>query len=63
MILPVLRSTLYSLLQIVITPLYFLIVFAAFPLSPMSRYRITSGWAHLAFLTMKTLSPRLKTRA
>ena len=47
MILPVLRSTLYCLLQIVITPFYFLIVFAAFPLTPISRYRITSGWAHL----------------
>ncbi len=55
MILPVLRSTLYSLLQIVITPLYFLIVFAAFPLSPMSRYRITSGWAHLMLFLLRII--------
>ncbi len=33
-VLTVLRSTIYSLLQIVITPLYFLIILAAFPLPP-----------------------------
>ncbi|SFW11021.1 1-acyl-sn-glycerol-3-phosphate acyltransferase [Nitrosovibrio sp. Nv17] len=42
-----LRATLYVLLQAIITPLYFLIVLAAFPLPPLHRYRITSGWAHL----------------
>ncbi|MGH8684704.1 MAG: lysophospholipid acyltransferase family protein [Nitrosospira sp.] len=55
MILAVLRSTLYSLLQIVITPPYALIVFAAFPLSPLSRYRITSGWAHLMLFLLRVV--------
>ncbi len=49
------RSTLYSLLQIVITPLYALIVFAAFPLSPLTRYRITSGWAHLMLFLLRVV--------
>jgi 1-acyl-sn-glycerol-3-phosphate acyltransferase len=54
-ILLVLRSTLYTLLQIIITPLYFLIVFASFPLSPLSRYRITSGWAHLMLFLLRVI--------
>lgn len=55
MILAVVRSTLYSLLQIVITPLYAVIVFAAFPLSPLNRYRITSGWAHLMLFLLRVV--------
>lgn len=48
----VLRSTLCTLLQIIITPPYVLIVLASFPLTPLSRYRVTSGWAHIMlFLT------------
>ncbi len=48
----VLRSTLCTLLQIIITPPYALIVLASFPLTPLSRYRVTSGWAHIMlFLT------------
>lgn len=47
LIMAALRSTLYTLLQIIITPLYTLIVLASFPLNPISRYRITSGWAHI----------------
>ncbi|MEE8289535.1 MAG: lysophospholipid acyltransferase family protein [Nitrosomonadaceae bacterium] len=42
-----LRSTFYTLLQIIITPLYTLIVLASFPLTPLNRNRITSGWAHI----------------
>lgn len=55
MILTVLRSTLYALLQIVITPFYALIVFAAFPLQPFARYRITSGWAHLMLFLLRVI--------
>ncbi|WP_371128736.1 lysophospholipid acyltransferase family protein [Nitrosospira sp. Nl5] len=55
MVLAVLRSTLYSLLQIIITPLYAVIVFAAFPLSPFKRYRITSGWAHLMLFLLRVI--------
>ena len=54
-ILVVLRSALYTLLQIVITPLYFLIVFASFPLPPLRRYRITSGWAHLMLFLLRII--------
>jgi 1-acyl-sn-glycerol-3-phosphate acyltransferase len=54
-ILVVLRSTLYTLLQIIITPLYFLVIFASFPLSPFSRYRITSGWAHLMLFLLRVI--------
>ena len=42
-----LRSTLYLLLQIIITPPYALIVFATYPLSPLNRYRVISGWSHI----------------
>jgi len=41
----VLRSTLYVLLQVVITPPYALVVLATFPLAPLDRYRIISYWA------------------
>jgi 1-acyl-sn-glycerol-3-phosphate acyltransferase len=51
----VLRSTLYSLLQIIITPLYFLIILAAFPLPPIRRYRITSGWAHIMMFLLRLI--------
>ncbi|MDE2365631.1 MAG: 1-acyl-sn-glycerol-3-phosphate acyltransferase [Betaproteobacteria bacterium] len=55
MILTVLRSAIYMLLQIVITPFYFLIVLAAFPLPPLRRYRITSGWAHLMLFLLRVI--------
>lgn len=51
----VLRSTLYALLQIIITPFYFLIVLAAFPLPPLRRYRITSGWARLMLHLLRVI--------
>ena len=54
-VLTVLRSTLYSLLQIIITPLYFLIILAAFPLPPIRRYRITSGWAHMMLFLLRLI--------
>ena len=55
MILAVLRSAIYTLCQIVITPLYFLIILAAFPLPPLKRYRITSGWAHLMLFLLRVI--------
>jgi len=54
-VLTVLRSTLYSLLQIIITPLYFIIILAAFPLPPIRRYRITSGWAHIMLFLLRLI--------
>ncbi len=47
-----LRSTFYFLLQIIITPPYALVVLASYPLAPLNRYRVISGWAHIMlFLT------------
>lgn len=40
-----LRSLLFLLLQIFITPLYALIALLTFPLPRLTRYRIISGWA------------------
>ena len=51
----VLRSTVYTLLQVIITPVYFLVVLAAFPLAPLDRYRITSGWAHLMLFLLRVI--------
>ena len=42
-----LRSALYFLLQIIITPPYALVVLATYPLSPLNRYRVISGWSHI----------------
>lgn len=55
MILAVLRSTLYTLIQIVITPPYALVALATFPLPPLSRYRIISGWAHLMLFLLRVI--------
>ena len=54
-VLTVLRSTLYSLVQVIITPLYFLIIMAAFPLPPIRRYRITAGWAHTMLFLLRLI--------
>lgn len=54
-ILAVLRSGLYSLLQIIITPFYFVIVLASFPLPPLTRYRVTSGWALLMLFLLRLI--------
>lgn len=52
-ILATVRSTIYALLQIIITPPYALIILAAFLLSPLSRYRLISGWAHLMLFLIR----------
>jgi len=51
----VLRSALYMVLQIIITPVYALIVFATFPLAPIDRYRIISGWAHIMLYLLRII--------
>jgi 1-acyl-sn-glycerol-3-phosphate acyltransferase len=52
LVIAALRSTLYTLLLIIITPFYALLILASFPLNHLNRYRITSGWAHIMlFLT------------
>lgn len=40
-----LRSLIFLLLQILITPLFTLIALLSFPLHPIKRYRLISGWA------------------
>ncbi len=39
------RSLIFLLLQIIITPLYALLAIFTFPFRPVTRYRIISGWA------------------
>lgn len=50
-----LRSTFYILLQIIITPPYALVVFASYPLAPINRYRIISGWAHIMLFLIRII--------
>ena len=50
-----LRSALYLLLQIIITPLYALITLACFPLSPHDRYRVTSSWTFIMLFLLRHL--------
>lgn len=40
-----LRSLVFLLLQIIITPLFTFVAILTFPLHPITRYRIISGWA------------------
>ena len=51
----ILRSTFYVLLQIIITPPYALVVLASYPLAPLNRYRVISGWAHLMLFLTRTI--------
>ena len=51
----ILRSTVYVLLQIIITPPYALVVLASYPLAPLNRYRVISGWAHLMLFLTRTI--------
>jgi 1-acyl-sn-glycerol-3-phosphate acyltransferase len=41
----VLRSALFVLLQVVLTPLWAIAALLTFPLPPLARYRIISGWS------------------
>lgn len=40
-----LRSLIFLLLQVLITPLFTLLALLSFPFHPITRYRIISGWA------------------
>lgn len=51
----VLRSALYMLLQIIITPPYALLTLACFPLSPHNRYRVTSSWTMIMLFLLRHL--------
>lgn len=51
----VIRSALFTLLQIVITPPYAFIAVLTFPLPPMWRYHIIAGWARFFVGVAKAL--------
>ncbi len=51
----VLRSLIFFLLQLVITPLYALIAIFTFPFHPLIRYRIISGWALIMLWLLRVL--------
>jgi 1-acyl-sn-glycerol-3-phosphate acyltransferase len=55
MVLALLRSTLYMLLQIIITPPYAVVTLACFPLSARNRYRITSSWTRLMLFLLRVI--------
>lgn len=42
-----LRSVLFALALVLLTPPYALIALATFPLPRLARYRVISGWAHI----------------
>jgi 1-acyl-sn-glycerol-3-phosphate acyltransferase len=48
-----LRSAIFGLCLIIVTPPYALVALATFPLPRMARYRIISGWSRLVVLLAK----------
>lgn len=50
-----LRSLIFFLLQVVITPLYAVIAIFTFPFPPLVRYRIISGWACIMLWLLRVL--------
>ena len=49
------RSLIFFLLQLVITPLYALIAIFTFPFHPLTRYRIITGWALIMLWLLRVL--------
>ena len=50
-----LRSTLFWLALVVVTPPYFLVALAAAPLPRLARYRVISGWSRLVVWCLRAL--------
>lgn len=50
-----LRSALYMLLQMIITPPYALLTLACFFLSPHNRYRVTSTWTRMMLFLLRNV--------
>jgi 1-acyl-sn-glycerol-3-phosphate acyltransferase len=42
-----LRSLAYALAQVILTPPYAIAILATFPLPPLTRYRLITGWARI----------------
>ena len=55
MMLALLRSTVYMLLLVIITPPYALFTLACFWLPPHARYRITSTWTRIILFLLDTI--------
>jgi 1-acyl-sn-glycerol-3-phosphate acyltransferase len=51
----VLRSALFALALLLVTPPYALVALATFPLPRMARYRIISGWSRLVILLARAI--------
>lgn len=49
------RSLIFLLLQIVITPVYSVIAILTFPFHPITRYRIISGWANIMLWLLRVV--------
>lgn len=49
------RSSLYTLLQIIITPPYALIALATFPFPPLIRYHVISGWGKIMLFLARVI--------
>lgn len=50
-----LRSLIFLLLQVIITPVYTVIAILTFPFHPITRYRIISGWALIMLWLLRML--------
>ncbi len=50
-----LRSGLFALALIIVTPPYAVLALATFPLPRLLRYRLISGWSRLVILLAKTI--------
>lgn len=50
-----LRSLVFFLLQLIITPIYALLALLTFPLPPLTRYRFISGWAYIMLWLLRVL--------
>ncbi|MSQ70873.1 MAG: 1-acyl-sn-glycerol-3-phosphate acyltransferase [Betaproteobacteria bacterium] len=50
-----LRSIAFALALLAITPAYFVLAFATFPLPPLTRYRIISGWSRIVIWLARVL--------
>ncbi|MDA8094845.1 MAG: lysophospholipid acyltransferase family protein [Betaproteobacteria bacterium] len=51
----VLRSALFALCMVVVTPIYAVIATLTFPFPPMVRYRVISGWAKMMIALLRLL--------
>jgi len=51
----VLRSTLFALFQLAITPPYAVVALLTFPCAPLTRYRVISAWARMMVAAVEVL--------